>query len=210
MADADFKPIQKIAVDKMAVKPNLDLEDSYKNFDWESLYEDLDWLPGGGLNKAHEAIDRHANGDKRDKIAMIWEGKNGEREDYTFGDMQRLTNKFANVLQSLGIEKGDRVFIFMDRLPELYISFFGALKAGAVVGPLFSAFGPEPVRDRMQDSGAKVLVTQPDLRKKIVDIIIDQYLISLELSKGQRPIIKNTIQKTKPKFLFDEILILFV
>ena len=193
MADADFKPIQKIAVDKMAVKPNLDLEDSYKNFDWESLYEDLDWLPGGGLNKAHEAIDRHANGDKRDKIAMIWEGKNGEREDYTFGDMQRLTNKFANVLQSLGIEKGDRVFIFMDRLPELYISFFGALKAGAVVGPLFSAFGPEPVRDRMQDSGAKVLVTQPDLRKKIVDIIpelfdLQHILIVNKDSRDSNPI----------------------
>ncbi|MQG65530.1 MAG: acetate--CoA ligase, partial [SAR202 cluster bacterium] len=84
MAEANFKPIKKISVEKMEVKPNLDLEESYKDFDWESLYKQLDWLPGGGLNKAHEAIDRHANGDKRDKIAMIWEGKNGEREDYTF------------------------------------------------------------------------------------------------------------------------------
>ena len=67
-------------------------------------------MPGGGLNKAHEAIDRHANGRKRDKIAMIWEGKNGEREDYTFGDLKILTNRFANVLQSLGIKKRRQSF----------------------------------------------------------------------------------------------------
>ena len=171
MTEETFSPISKPSPNDMEIRPNLDLEGSYEGFSWESIYDQLDWLPGGGLNKAHEAIDRHANGGRRDKIAMIWEGKNGEREDYTFGDMKRLTDRFANVLQSLGIQKGDRVFIFMDRLPELYVSFFGALKAGAVVGPLFSAFGPEPVKDRMQDSGAKVLVTQPDLRRKIASII---------------------------------------
>ena len=75
--------------------------------------------------------------------------------------MKRETDKFANVLKSLGIQTGDRVFTFMDRLPEQYIAVFGILKAGAIAGPLFSAFGPDPVRDRMEDSGAKVLVTQP-------------------------------------------------
>ena len=64
------------------------------------------------------------------------EGKNGEQETYTFGQMKTLTNRFANVLKSLGIQKGDRVFLFMDRLPELYIAFFGILKAGAIAGPL--------------------------------------------------------------------------
>ena len=102
---------------------------------------------------------------------MIWEGKNGEREDYTFGDLKRQTDRFANVLKSLGIETGDRVFTFMDRVPEQYIAVFGILKAGAIAGPLFSAFGPDPVRDRLQDSGAKVLITQPDLRRKISGII---------------------------------------
>ena len=171
MSDEVFSAISKDPVSKMTVRPNLDLEQGYKDFSWETMYQDLDWLPGGGLNKAHEAIDRHANGANKNKIAMIWEGKNGEREDYTFHDLKLLTNQFANVLQSLGIQKGDRIFIFMDRLPELYVAFFGALKAGAVVGPLFSAFGPEPVKDRMIDSGAKVLVTQPDLRRKITGII---------------------------------------
>ena len=193
MPEESFPRIPKQPIENMKVQPNLHLEDSYKNFDWEEMYRELDWLPGGGLNKAHEAIDRHANSDKKNKLALIWEGKNGEREDYTFGDLQLLTNQFANVLGSLGIEKGDRVFIFMDRLPELYVAFFGALKAGAVVGPLFSAFGPDPVKDRMQDSGAKVLVTQPDLRKKISEIIpelfdLQHILIVNKDGREQNPI----------------------
>ena len=166
-----FPAIGKPGVDEMPVKPNLDYEKTLGNFQWADMYAELDWLPGGWLNKAHEAIDRHANGSKRDKVAMIWEGKNGEQETYTFGEMKTLTNRFANVLKSLGIQKGDRVFLFMDRLPELYIAFFGILKVGAIAGPLFSAFGPDPVRDRLQDSGAKVLITQPDLRRRITGII---------------------------------------
>ena len=167
---ASFETIGKPDVSEFDVSPNLD-RDNVTEFDWQQMYSELDWLPGGGLNKAHEAIDRHANGRKRDKIAMIWEGKNGEREDYTFGDMKRETDKFANVLKSLGIETGDRVFTFMDRVPEQFISVFGILKAGASLALLFSAFGPDPVKDRLQDSGAKVLVTQPDLRRRIAHII---------------------------------------
>ena len=166
-----FPAIGKPSVDQMSVRPNLDYEKTRGNFQWAEMYAELDWLPGGWLNKAHEAIDRHANGSKRDKVAMIWEGKNGEQETYTFGQLKTLTNRFANVLKSLGIQKGDRVFLFMDRLPELYIAFFGILKIGAIAGPLFSAFGPEPVKDRLQDSGAKVLITQPDLRRRITGII---------------------------------------
>ena len=166
-----FPAIGKPSADQMPVRPNLDYEKTRGNFQWAEMYAQLDWLPGGWLNKAHEAIDRHANGSRRDKVAMIWEGKSGEQETYTFGQMKTLTNRFANVLKSLGIEKGDRVFIFMDRLPELYIAFFGILKVGAIAGPLFSAFGPEPVKDRLQDSAAKVLITQPDLRRRITGII---------------------------------------
>ena len=167
----DFPTFDKPSPDEMAVRPNLVYDEIPADFRWESIYDELAWLPGGFLNKAVEAIDRHAEGPSAEKPAMIWEGKNGELEVYSFDQMRRLTNQFANVLLSVGIQKGDRVFIFMDRLPELYIAFFGTLKAGAVVGPLFSAFGPEPVRDRLQDSAAKVLVTQPDLRRKITPII---------------------------------------
>ncbi len=164
-------PVIRKSPDQLKVKPNLDYDKARASFRWEDIYKELDWLPAGYLNQAHECIDRHANGRRRDKVALIWEGKNGERETYTFGQLKTLTNKFANVLKSLGVQKGDRVFIFMDRVPELYIAFFGILKVGAIVGPLFSAFGPDPVRDRLKDSGAKVLVTQPDLRRRISGII---------------------------------------
>ena len=152
--------------------PNLaDYAATRASFDWASVEEEIDFLPGGGLNLAYEAIDRHVVHGNADKPAMIWEGKNGEKETYTYDDMRRETNRFANVLGSLGVEKGTRVFTFMERIPEIYFTVFGTLKAGCVIGPLFSAFGPDPVRDRMEDSGAKVLVTQPELRKKIAEIL---------------------------------------
>ena len=144
-------------------------------FDWEHIYSELDWLPGGALNAAHEAIDRHAQGPRRDKVAMVWEGKNGEREDYTFGQMSELSDRFANVLKSLGVEKGDRVFLYMDRVPELYIAVFGTLKAAAIAGPMSPAFGPDPVRVRMKDSRAKILVTQPHLRRRISGIVYELF-----------------------------------
>ena len=154
------------------VTPNLtDYQAARSSFSWDEMRAQLDGLPGGGLNLAYEAIDRHVKHGKGDKAALIWEGKNGEEERYTFADMARESNKFANVLANLGVNRGDRAFIFAERVPELYFAFFGVLKLGAVVGPLFSAFGPDPVKDRMEDSGAKVLLTTPDLRERVKDIL---------------------------------------
>ncbi|MCL4371248.1 MAG: acetate--CoA ligase [Chloroflexi bacterium] len=155
---------------------------------WQALQEELSWLPGGFLNKAHECIDRHALGPLAGKTALIWEGKNGEIETYSFADLKRESDKFANVLLSLGVEKGDRLFMFMERVPELYIAFFGALKVGAVVGPLFSAFGPDPVRDRLADSGARILLTQPALRRRIAEVLPDLPRIQhvIVANKGSR------------------------
>ena len=168
----EYQTIGKQPAEAMAVKPNLpDLDAAKEDFQWSDIYAELDWLPGGYLNQAHECIDRHVEAGRGDKTAMIWVGKNGEEERYTFSDMKRETAKFANVLEGLGVQHGDRVFIFMERLPELYFAMLGVLKHGAVVGPLFSAFGPDPVRDRMEDSGATVLLTQPDLRKRIAEVL---------------------------------------
>jgi acetyl-CoA synthetase len=154
------------------VTPNLDdWQNSYQEFDWPSIEEEIDGLPGGRLNIGYEAIDRHVVKGNGAKKAMLWEGKNGEEEIYTYDDMRRQTNRFANVLEGLGVQKGERVFTFMERLPEIYFTFFGTLKAGCVIGPLFSAFGPDPVKDRLEASGASVLVTQPELRKKIASIL---------------------------------------
>ena len=157
---------------KHRLPPNLsDYEGQTGSFKWEEIEKELDWLPGGGLNIAHEAIDRHCNAGRGTKPAMLWEGKNGEKETHTYDDMRRESNKFANVLKGLGLEKGDRVFTFMERLPEHYFAVFGTLKLGCVIGPLFSAFGPDPVKDRLENSGAKVLVTQPELRGRIAHIL---------------------------------------
>ncbi len=168
----DYPEIKKPPISQFTIKPNLDhYDDITRAFTWDQMKHNLDGLPGGGLNLAHEAIDRHATGAKSNKVALYWEGVDGQEETYTFAQLKELTNKFANVLKKLGIEKGDRVFIFMERIPELYIAFFGILKAGAIAGPLFSAFGPDPVKDRLLDSGAKILITTPSLKKKISTIL---------------------------------------
>ncbi|MEX2599087.1 MAG: AMP-binding protein, partial [Dehalococcoidia bacterium] len=127
---------------KAKVKPNLaDYDATRASFKWEDIEKELDWLPNGGLNLAHEAIDRHCLHGNGGKNAMIWEGKNGEEETYSYDDLRRMTNKFSNVLETLGVKKGQRVFTFMERLPEIYFTVFGTLKAGCIIGPLFSAFG---------------------------------------------------------------------
>ncbi|MEX0761861.1 MAG: acetate--CoA ligase [Dehalococcoidia bacterium] len=170
----EYDVITKPKPSDMKVRPNLeDYEAARKSFKWTDVYGEIDWLPGGGLNNAYEAVDRHVAHGFGDKTAMIWLGKNGEEEKYTYSQFKEESDRFGSVLNSLGLERGDRVFIFMDRLPETYFAAMGALKAGGVIGPLFSAFGPDPVRDRLQDSGAKFLVTSPDLRSKISSILGD-------------------------------------
>ena len=170
----DYPVIKKRPRD-LRLPPNLsDYHKLRESFSWDQVERELDWLPNGGLNITHECIDRHCKDGKADKLAMIWLGKDMQEEErYTFAQMRDATNKFANVLRDLGVQKGERVFFFLDRLPETYIAILGALKAGCVAGPLFSAFGPDPVRDRLQDSGASVLVTAPELRKRIAGILPD-------------------------------------
>jgi acetyl-CoA synthetase len=173
-----YETIAKPDVSKMPVRPNLDDYDAQRaSFSWEALAKELDGLPGGpstgsgqALNIAYEAIDRHLKHGRGDKPAILWEGKTGTQETYTFADLSRLSNRWANALRALGVKKGDRVFVFLDRIPELYAAVFGTLKAGAVIGPLFSAFGPDAVKDRLADSGAVVLLTSADLWRRVGQI----------------------------------------
>lgn len=167
-----YETIKKVKAEEMKVAPNLfNYEESRKSFKWEDVKKELDWLGDGKINIAYEVIDRHLNTPRRDKIALYWEGKDGENEEYSFLDLAELSNRFAGALKSLGINKGDRVFTYMDRTPEQYISLLGALKAGCVIGPLFSAFGPDAVKDRLGDCEARVLVTTPRLVKTVHEII---------------------------------------
>ncbi|WP_088068678.1 acetate--CoA ligase [Gottfriedia luciferensis] len=142
-------------------------EESYKNFKWEDVEKEFSWYTTQKYNMAFEAVDRHANSHRKDKIALYY--KDDKRnEKYTFEEMKNHSNKAANVLKQFGdVEKGDRVFIFMPRQPELYFALLGALKLGAIVGPLFEAFMEGAVKDRLEDSAAKVLVTTPALLSRV-------------------------------------------
>ncbi len=149
--------------------PNLgDYAATRAGFSWALARSELDGLPRGGLNIAHEALDRHLARRRGDKLALRWLGKDGTVRDFTYADLARHTNRFANVLRAAGIGKGDTVFTLLGRVPELYISALGTLKNGSVVSPLFSVFGPEPVQTRMQRGEAKALVTTRHLYERKV------------------------------------------
>ena len=163
------------------VEPNLRDYDRWRtDFRWQDARRELQGLPDGqGLNIAHEAVDCHASGARRDRLAIRWLGKEGSSEDFTFGRLAELTNRFANVLQSLGVSAGERVFVLAGRIPELYIAALGTLKNRSVFCPLFSAFGPEPIKARLARGEAKVLVTTELLYQRKVAASRDQ-LPSLE------------------------------
>ncbi len=170
----DEKWIKK-DINTFPVKPNLlDYNKEYENFSWDNIKSEFDGLPSGGLNIAHEAIDRHANGPLAQKTALLWLGKDGDRKSFTFSEMKKESAKFANVLTSLGLKKSDRVFTLSPRLAELYISAIGILKNQSVMCPLFSQFGPEPILQRLQRGDAKALLTTTKLYKKKIIPIIDE------------------------------------
>jgi acetyl-CoA synthetase len=121
-----------------------------------------------GINIAHEALDRHVRAGHGDALALRWLGKSGARRDLSYADLRAEANRFANVLAAHGLKPGDSVFAMAGRVPELFAAALGTLKAGLVFTPLFSAFGPEPVRTRMEIGGANVLVTTEAIyRRKI-------------------------------------------
>ncbi|TXC90235.1 acetate--CoA ligase [Metabacillus litoralis] len=144
-----------------------DYDAAYASFDWNKVEENFTWSETGRINAAYEAIDKHAESHRKNKIALYY--RDPEREEkYTFKEMKELSNKAANVLKNKAdVEKGDRLFVFMPRTPELYSVILGAVKLGAIVGPLFEAFMEGAVRDRLEDSDAKVIVTTPELLKRV-------------------------------------------
>lgn len=181
-------------VEDFTVTPNLmDYRKAYQSFQWDTVSKHFDGLPSGGLNIAHEAIDRHANGLLADKTALIWLGENGERRTYSFLEMKKLSAQFANVLSSLGISKGERVFTLSTRLPELYIAALGTLKNRSVLCPLFSQFGPEPILQRLVRGDAKALLTTKALFEKKIRPLLEElpqlryvFLIDVEEDENEQ------------------------
>lgn len=152
-----------------------DYDSAVRTFSWADEKNKLSGLPGNnGLNIAHEAIDRHANGLLRDHVAIRWIRKDRSAKDFTYQDLAELTNRFANVLTMLGVSKGDTVFTFTGRIPELYITALGTLKKTAIFCPLFSVFGPDPVRQRLARGNAKILVTTLELFEKKIKQLLGQ------------------------------------
>ena len=146
-----------------------DYDAEVAGFSWEKARGELAGLPGGGLNIAHEALDRHVAAGRGDQLALRWIGRDDTVRDFTYAELTAHANRFAGLLQSLGVRKGERVYGLLGRTPELYFAALGALKAGAVFTPLFSAFGPEPIRSRMEIGEANVLVTSRSLYRRKVE-----------------------------------------
>ena len=127
---------------------------------WDVARRELGFVEGGSLNIADLCIDRHVMAGRGDKVALVHENHEGELRRFTYRDLMLLTNGWAAFLRGLGIRNLDRVCLFLDRVPELYIGFMGILKLGAVVEPLFSAFGEDALHSRMEDSAATAIVTE--------------------------------------------------
>jgi acetyl-CoA synthetase len=155
------------------VIPNLtDYAAACATFSWTDARAALDGLPGrGGLNIAHEAVDRHAAGGRAGHVALRFLGRDGTSRAISYAELGELTSRFANVLAGLGVEAGDRVYALTGRIPALYVAALGTLKHRAVFCPLFSAFGPEPLRTRLSIGGARVLVTTEALYRRKVEAI---------------------------------------
>jgi acetyl-CoA synthetase len=166
MAEATLHP----ATGDLRVPPNLaDYEAARASFRWEDARATLDGLPGdAGLNIAHEAVDRHAAGDRATHTALRWLSKDDEVFEVTYRDLSEHSSRFANVLEHLGVAAGDGVFLLLGRIPSLYVAALGALKHRAVLTPLFAAFGPEPIRQRLELGHGRVLVTSRRLYERKV------------------------------------------
>jgi acetyl-CoA synthetase len=151
-----------------------DYEQAWRDFTWDQARKLLDGLPGGALNIAYEAVDRHASGPAGERRAIRFLARDQAPHDLTFRQLADATHRVANVLTGLGVKRGERVATLMGRLPALYATVLGTLAAGAVYCPLFSAFGPEPVRSRLTLGSARVLVTTDLLYRRKVEPIRDQ------------------------------------
>jgi len=154
----EWKQIRK-RPDDYAGANLLDYQECTRTFSWIQARALLDGLPNGGLNIAHEALDRHVSAGLGDGLALRWIGRDDRVRDFSYSALAAAANRFANVLAQRGVTKGDRVFSLLGRTPELYMGALGTLKNGSVFSPLFSAFGPEPIKARMAIGDAKVLIT---------------------------------------------------
>ena len=146
---------------KTVTKPNIgSYEERLKGPGWAIAEEELGYKPGNDINIGWYCSDRICKMGKAGKTAFIWEGMGGVAKRYTFNDIRLASNTIAAFLKGLGIEREERVCLFLDRIPELYLGFLGVLKTGAVAQPLFSAFGDESLLVRLENAQTRAIITQ--------------------------------------------------
>ena len=198
--------------------------DQAKNLHWFSTWQKtLDWRPpfakwfvGGTINASYNALDVHQSA-KSDKPAIFWEGENGDSKTYTYGDLFIEVQKFSNVLKSLGVTKGDRVTIYLPMVPELPIAMLACARIGAIHTVIFSGFSSASIKDRIEDSKSKIVITADGgyRRGKIVKLkeVIDdatkdfefvEHVVVLERTKNKISILpKDKLWKDLMKTISD-------
>ncbi len=146
-------------------------EERLKDFSWSVSERELGYTPGGFLNIGWYATDRICQLGKGAKTALIHEGFTGAQRTYTYNDIRLATNTIGSFLRGLGIKDGERVCLFMDRIPELYLGFLGVLKIGAIAQPLFSAFGDESLYIRLSNAETSAVITQKKHVSKVRKVL---------------------------------------
>ncbi len=146
-------------------------EEELKNFSWDIAKSELGYKDGDDINIGWYCTDRICNMGNADKKALIWEDHKGTVKTYTFDEMRILTNSIASYLEKIGIKAGERVCLFMDKVPELYFGFLGILKSGAIAQPLYSAFGSESLLTRLEDAATTAIFTQKKHLPKVRNIV---------------------------------------
>jgi len=211
-----FEPEAEFSAQANIADPNVYLEaaEDTKAF-WERFAAELEWTKkwdkvlewdpphakwfvGGKLNASYNCVDRHVKGGLRNKAAIIWEGEPGEKRTLTYWDLYREVNKFANALKKLGIEKGDRVAIYLPMIPELVVAMLACARIGAVHSVVFAGFSPEALKDRINDAQAKLLITADGgyRRGQIIPLKHDA-----DFALADTPSIKNVVIVKRGDFM---------
>ena len=166
-------------------------DERVKNFDWSISKQELGYKDGDNINIAWYCTDRICNMGKANKTALIWEGLTGEEKTYTFNEIRLASNTIGTFLKEIGIKPEDRVCLFMDKIPELYLGFLGVLKIGAIAQPLFSAFGDESLLVRLENAGTTAIITQkkhaPKLQKILDKLPALKHIVIVDYD-GKKPL----------------------
>ena len=146
-------------------------EERIKNFDWSISEKELGYKEGDVINIGWYCSDRICNMGKGDKVALLWENAMGVEKSFTYNDIRVYSNTIGSFLRGLGLKNEDRVCLFLDRIPELYIGLLGIVKIGAIAQPLFSAFGDESLFVRLDNAETSAIITQRKHLSKVRKIL---------------------------------------